>query len=117
MYQMRSKFQPLFCSPAAYEYCAACSEYGRTNWNGLNSIFSLPLRTYFWIRGGSTSSEYALQAGHTRSPYSTSVAGAFGSPRGPPLCGMPSNSCAARSWPATFSCADFVGPDAPPDEM
>src|SRR3954447_4500152 len=30
---------------------------------------------------------------------------------------MPSNSCAARSWPATFSFADFVGPLAPPEEM
>ena len=53
------------------------------------SIFSLPVRTYFWMTDGSAPSVNSLQIGHSRSPKYCSVTGAFGSPSVLPCWGMP----------------------------
>ena len=89
------KFHTLFCLPAA---SAATCWVLKTSGSRVAvsserySIFSLPVRTYFWMTDGSAPSVNSLQIGHSRSPKYCSVTGAFGSPSTLPFWGMPSIS-------------------------
>src|ERR1700722_6312102 len=85
------KFHILFCLPAA-SAATCCS----LNVSGSRvavsserySIFSLSVRTHFWITVGSAPSVNFWQIGHSRSPKYFSVSGAVGLPSVFPLWGM-----------------------------
>src|SRR3954453_17712437 len=58
----------------------------------LNTILTLPVRTYLRTMSGNAPLMYWSQPGHWRSANSCMVTGAFGSPRVFSFCGMPASS-------------------------
>ena len=69
--------------------------------SGRSTSATRPVRTYRETIAGSASVANCAQAGHCRSPNSSSVIGAAGLPSDSPRCGMPASMLSVCALPGT----------------